>query len=496
MRRHDMAKAKKKTRKSSSRRGSLLSPEAMGGITAGKGFDFQTRYAACNVPLWLLEAAFHQLFFEGAGDIDIRYTEDGKTSRIHIQVKDHDVQPAELKAVIQDFARLDADLLNTYKCFNLVCPSLSATLRPIENGLARFRGAKAYYDDKPEALAPTKEELDDRLRKAGLGDYIDFIHAKVYLDVGHGDMHHDDRAINHFISRLLSHPDYAEKVRAMVLPAFAEILREIGARKGSVIERAEIEKILQAAVALGVAAEKKITLWLQNWTSETFDVPADYKLDWSAHFDRATRKVPSPDIWNQELLPELDALKKKMLSERQERLIRFRGKCTLSFGVALGAIFPTVGGWAFEIPQPPSKEHWRSDAQPTDPYDVSVEVSEGAQDGTDIVLGLNIRGDGRQDIVKYVEGTGNLPRIFVFISPPSQGAQSIRGAGDAVAFAQAVRENLGQLLKKYNLRKTRIFFYGPFALSVFLGQQLTSVGEVQLFEYQEPGYIPSCLLRT
>ena len=41
--------------------GSLLSLEAMGGINAGKGFDFQTRYAACGVPRWLLETTFHQL---------------------------------------------------------------------------------------------------------------------------------------------------------------------------------------------------------------------------------------------------------------------------------------------------------------------------------------------------------------------------------------------------------------------------------------------------
>src|ERR1700733_3426867 len=88
--------------------GSLLSPQAMGGISAGKGFDFQTRYAACNVPLWLLEEAFHQLFFEGTGDIDIRYTEAGKSSRIHIQVKDHDVQPGELKTVIEQFSQLDS----------------------------------------------------------------------------------------------------------------------------------------------------------------------------------------------------------------------------------------------------------------------------------------------------------------------------------------------------------------------------------------------------
>ena len=256
-----------------------------------------------------------------------------------------------------------------------MCPSLSATIRPVETGLARFRGAKAYYDDQPDALAPTKQELDGRLRNAGLGDYIDFIHAKVYFDVGHGDMHHDDRAINHFISRLLSHPDYADKLKAMVQPAFAEIMREIGARKGNVIERAEIEKLLQAAVAAGIAGEKKITLWLQNWTSESFDPPADYALDWSSHFDRASRKVPLPETWNSLLIPELDALKKRILKERKERLIRFRGKCALSSGVALGATFPTVGDWVFEIPQPPAKDAWRSDAPATDPYQLQYGIS-------------------------------------------------------------------------------------------------------------------------
>jgi len=446
--------------------------------------------------VWLLEEAFHQLFFEGTGDIDIRYTEAGKSSRIHIQVKDHDVTPGELKSVIDQFRQLDSVQPDTYKCFTVVCPSLSATLRPIETALRRFRGAKAFYDDKPEALAPTKQELDERLRDAGLGEYIDFIRAKVYIDVGHGDMHHDDRAIDLFIGRLLNHPDYADKVRAMVQPAFAEIMRAIGAKKGIVFERAEIETLLRSAVAAGIAGEKKITLWLQNWTSEIFDPPADYALDWSAHFDRPTRKVPSPETCNNELIPELELFKKKILKDRQERLIRFRGKCALSSGIALGAVFPTVGGWAFEIPQPPSKDDWRSDAPPASPYDSHEEILEGSSEGSDIVLGLNIRGDGRQDILKYIESTGNPPRIFAFMSPPSQGAQSIGGAGEAVAFGQAVREHLGQLLKKYGLRKTRIFFYGPFALAVFLGQQITSVGEIQLFEYQDPGYVLTCSLKT
>jgi hypothetical protein len=491
-----MSKKSNKPKKSRFRPGSLLAPEATGGIAAGKGFDFQTRYAACYVPVWLLKEAFQHLLFEGTGDIDVHYTEAGKVTRIHIQVKDHEVTASELKAVLQQFVKTDTDYADTYKCFELVCPSVASALRPIVNGLARLRGAAAFFEDKPQALAPAKEEVDARLRKAGLEDYLDFIHAKVVFEVDHGDMHHDDRAINHFIGHLLQHPEYANKLRAMVQPAFAEMMRAIAAKKGVTLSRPEIETLLRAAVTAGIASEKKITLWLQNWTSEIFDPPADYALDWSAHFDRPTRKVPSPETWNDELIPQLQVLKKKILKDRKERLIRFRGKCALSSGIALGAVFPTVGGWAFEIPQPPAKDDWRSDAPPASPYDLHEEILEGSPDGSDIVLGLNIRGDGRQDILKHIESTGNPPRIFAFMSPPSQGAQSIAGAGEAVAFGQAVREHLGQLLKKYGLRKTRIFFYGPFALAVFLGQQLTSVGEIQLFEYQDPGYAPSCNLRT
>jgi len=61
--------------------GSLVSPESLGGIIAGKGFDFQARYAACHLPLWLQEPSFHQLFFEGTGDIDIRLAKGDASTR-------------------------------------------------------------------------------------------------------------------------------------------------------------------------------------------------------------------------------------------------------------------------------------------------------------------------------------------------------------------------------------------------------------------------------
>jgi hypothetical protein len=475
---------------------SLLSPQAMGGIIAGEGFDFQTRYAACHLPIWLLDS-LHQLLFEGTGDIDVRFLRDGASSRLHIQVKDHEVTLTELKKVIKHFWALDSGLpAGTYKRFTLACPSLAAKVRPIETGLARLRGARAFYDDIPGALAPTKQELDDRLRQGGFGDLIEFIHEKVFIEIGYGDLCHDDRAMEIFVARLLSHPEYAGKLRAMVQPAFAEITKAIGSSKGVTLERATIDGILRSAVLTSLVPDNGITLWVQNWTQESFDPLADYVLDWSSHFERSTRQVPPEDVWNNELLPQFGALKKKMLAEKKERLIRFRGKCALSTGIAMGAAFPAVGGWTFEIPQPPMKDPWRSDAAATSPYEIGVEVIDGSLDGEDLVLGLNVKGDGRGDIIRYIESTGHPPRLFAFMSPPTQGAQSIGGAGDACAFSSAVRDHLGKLLKTHQLRKTRVFFYGPFALSVLLGQQLTSVGEIRLFEYQDPGYVPSVTLRT
>lgn len=485
----------RKTSKSKARPGSLLSPEAMGGITASKGFGFQTRYAVCQLPVWLLNPAFHQLFHEGTGDFDIRFQEGERSSRIHVQVKDHNVAPAEFCEVIAQFQKRDTEFTGAYTCFTLVCPSLSANLQSIESGLARLRNAKPFYDDVAVAIAATKMELDERMRSAGLTqDQIDFVHSKVTFDIVQGDLHHDDRASDVFTAQLLKHPEYKRMIRDAVQPAFAELLRSVDAKRGAVFGRADIEDVLRRSIVSVGPSERAVSVWVQNWTSETFDMPADYVLDWSREFDRNIRRVPTEDVWNNRLLPELRALRGKIAAERKERLIRFRGRCALSTSIALGATFPIVGGWAFEVPQPPAKEPWRSDATPVSPYELDVDVIDGG--GADIVLGLNIRGDGREDVRRYIDGTGVPPKLFAFMAPGLTGSQAISGSAEACAFAIAVREQLGALLKNNGVRSTRLFFYGPQALAIFLGQQLTSVGTVQLFEYQDPGYVPSLLLST
>jgi hypothetical protein len=88
-------------------------------------------------------------------------------------------------------------------------------------------------------------------------------------------------------------------------------------------------------------------------------------------------------------------------------------------------------------------------------------------------------------------------KALVAIEPPIGASPgSIADDVDAVSFAQEAREKIAEALHRYGVRKTHLFFFGPFGLAAFLGQRLTSLGVVQLYEFTEPGYAPSCTLKT
>jgi hypothetical protein len=157
--------------------------------------------------------------------------------------------------------------------------------------------------------------LVKRLRKVGLtdDDDIEFVLSKVSIEIGHSDLHHDDRAVDLFVGRLLSHPEYAGMIRAMVQPAFAELLRTIQGRRGAVLHRSDIEQILRTAVASVSAGEKGVTIWVQNWTKEILDLPAEYALDWSGHFDRPSRRVPPQTVWQTNFCQSSKLLRRRSL---------------------------------------------------------------------------------------------------------------------------------------------------------------------------------------
>src|SRR5258706_5912951 len=153
-------------------------------------------------------------------------------------------------------------------------PKSSQQMRPIETGLSRFRNAKPFYDDEVPALAQTQADIGERMRNIGLSDEeIAFVHEKVFIDVGHGDLAHDERALDLFIARMLDHPEFANKLRAMVQPAYAALVSKIGASKGVVLDKSSIETLLRSAVLADLSQEASVTVWIHNWTKETFTPP-------------------------------------------------------------------------------------------------------------------------------------------------------------------------------------------------------------------------------
>jgi hypothetical protein len=169
----------------------------------------------------------------------------------------------------------------------------------------------------------------------------DLIHPREgFHEVGRGDLSHDERALELFVARLLSHPEFASKIRAMVQPAYAELVRRVGASKGIVMDKAAIEAVLRSAVLADLSQEASVTVWIRNWTMETFEPPADYELDWTASFDRAARRVPPPDAWNNDLVPELDALRKQIMTVGAVRTIRLRANVRCPPVLQLVPLFP------------------------------------------------------------------------------------------------------------------------------------------------------------
>ena len=241
-------------------------------------------------------------------------------------------------------------------------------------------------------------------------------------------------------------------------------------------------------------------LVIHNWTFEQFDIKADYTLDWSSHFNRQTRSVPEQSVWNEQLLPELQQLRKTIASSTAARLMLFRGKCCLSTGIAMGAVFPNLGGWVFELLQPIMP--WRSDVVPVAKYQLKInEVTSDSfnpdPNGNSIALVLSVTADATSDVTAYIRDNSLPVKAIIAVEPSvGCGSLSIPNNKEAVSFALAARDTLKKTLTDYKVHFTHLFFNGPFALAIFLGQKLTSVGSIQLYEFKDPGYVQSCTLKT
>lgn len=481
----------------------LISPQAMGGIHGGDGYTFQDRYIVCHIPIWLMDPKFVKLMPEGSGDVDVVFSENRKHFYDHIQVKDHYVRNGDFIAAVKTFSDFEQTTGKAYRKFILTCPSVGPDVKSFNEKLSRYR---EFHDNMfdpatKKALTQTKLDLKRVFKKFKIDKLFDFVLNKVHLEVNPFNFHDNTVCKKQFAATLAGHPKYKEKFDKIMRSSYAHMITEVLAHRGKVLKKEKIQSLINDSIAGKKNVYKTTVLYVQNWSQEKFDVQPNISIDWSSRFDRQTKKVPDQIVWDNELIPELFNTKKNLAAKTSNRQIILRGRCALSTSIALGMVFPEIGDWTFELMQPPLQDAWRSDAEKTKDYNLSVKEitpnSKILKKSSEIAIVFSITGKAVPDVSDYFSSNSIPIKKIISIEPESTpGNFSIQNDSEAVSLASEAKDAIKQMISKYKATKIHLFYFGPAGLALFLGQKLTSVGVIQLYEFQDPGYKPSCLLKS
>jgi hypothetical protein len=274
---------------------------------------------------------------------------------------------------------------------------------------------------------------------------------------------------------------------------------EVGGERKRITRDVLLEVIERRRLRAAKVDEPPVSLWLHGWGRRAFDRLPTVELDWTAHFDRPSRRVPAQDVWDRELMPELAHARDELSAHAGGEYIDFRGKLPLTAVLAVGAAFTEVGGYKFRAEQPTRGENylWRSDAKPSGRGFLATE-QELNSEGEDILVTLAITGPAREDVRPLSERLAGALKAFVYVEPDNgAGDGAITGAEDAVALAVRAKELIRNSRNKYRAKRTHLVLYAPATYCLFLGQRLNALGEIVTYERTaEGGYQPSVALKT
>lgn len=471
---------------------SLHTKSYMGGINGGKGYLFQNHYISANIPLWLNDNKFQCLCIEATGDVDVKFSD----SYIHIQVKDHSVAPAEFREIIESFEKVSKDYPNINYDFTLACSGVGTEMSKLVNMLNRYKGVQSFFEDVVEDLEPTREGIVKALEDLKLGEKTDFIIDKVSFEPKLSDFHSTDRTRAIFVDNITKYKDFGKKPSDKLRQAFLEIFGKVQDSLGQTLKKEELSDLLVNSVETVRTSSEKVVVNIQNWTKEIFPSRPDYNLDWSEHFDREKKTVPTSEAWDR-FKEDLKETKNKILESVSSREILFQGRTALSTGLLFGHIFSQNGGWTIEVEQPQIKQVWSSSELIKNDYHILSEIKEISSVGESIALVCDITGKGLHSVENFLEEQKFKTKEILRVYPPNNpGSLSIKDNSEAVTFSLETSDLLRERINATNIRNVQIFFYGPLSVSIFLGQRLTCVGEVTLFEFQNPGYVKSVKFRT
>jgi hypothetical protein len=247
---------------------------------------------------------------------------------------------------------------------------------------------------------------------------------------------------------------------------------------------------------------KTINLGINGSVKREYDNPPDKILDWTEHydFDAQPRKLASPEIWQRDLLPDLEQARDELAQGRRGLTLDLRGMIPLSGAFAIGTVFQETRGFTLQVEQSTgsSSSLWRSDANPST-LKFQVAKKEGNA-GKNLGIALVTSRKVWPSVQKLYQHPDYKLDTMLYLEPDVDSEVSnhlIKTASDAIALVYSAQALIDHYRQHYDADRLHLIFACPMGIAALLGHRLRAVGEVVTYEFtksaEEP-YVPSVIL--
>lgn len=257
------------------------------------------------------------------------------------------------------------------------------------------------------------------------------------------------------------------------------------------------DEIADTLTKLGLERrEPSAILSVQAIDTDPLAEEADEVLNWLSLYEGDSpraRVVPREQSAWADMAGELDAAA-AAIEARGLRSTIVHGAMRQATLFRVGIALPQTRG--HELTWRQVHQSWRTTAAkaPAPITAVTSELETAAVGGPDLVVAVAVSTDPTADVLRYVEQAG-VPATAVLTVAPDGGFQdqSVNGAGQAVALAEAIRNAARAAVAAHGARTVHLFLAGPAGLALILGHRWNKVASTVVYEHRGVGlgYVPA-----
>lgn len=221
----------------------------------------------------------------------------------------------------------------------------------------------------------------------------------------------------------------------------------------------------------------------------------DLLVDWTVEYPPQGDRFPNSATAKRDLLHSLAVLGKAISQvwvPHHGTRLQIVPQCHLSMALAFGYQFRRNTGVSLDVIEPQSGEHWAGPRIPLNENRplLGVKSQTGVGTGTGLGVALGISRSTGKDAANSIKALNLDVGELIVVEPASGPSLSAIPKGEPEAahiLAVTIATILHEIQAKNGCRPLHLFLAAPAAFAVLLGQQLSNVGPVQTYEWNQQG---------